>query len=58
MDDTAGGVHARSSCDVTSAPFGAVGDGRHDDTKALRSALVHCDSVLLPKGKQFLGRAY
>jgi polygalacturonase len=44
----------RSACDVTSAPFDAVGDGTHDDTAALRSALEKCDSVLLPQGKSFL----
>lgn len=40
----------RSMCNVTRAPFGAVGDGMHDDTAAARRALKECDSVLLPKG--------
>ena len=44
----------RSTCDVMSVPFHAVGDGLHDDTVALRRALEECDSVLLPKGKSFL----
>lgn len=42
------------ACDVTDPPFAAVGDGRHDDTTAIRSALRFCDSVLLPIGKAFL----
>jgi hypothetical protein len=45
---------SRSTCDVTQAPFAAVGDGKHDDTVALRRALLHCDAVLLPRGKTFL----
>ena len=47
-----GRPHAR--CDVTHGPFAAVGDGKHDDTEAIRSALKQCDSVLLPAGKRFL----
>ena len=43
-----------STCDVTSAPFSAIGDGIHDDTAAIRSALAQCDSVLLPKRRAFL----
>eukprot|EP01050_Picozoa_sp_SAG11_P005013 SAG11_NODE_337_length_10541_cov_14.862574_2_plen_94_part_00 len=42
------------ACDVTDPPFAAVGDGKHDDTAAIRNALQECDSVLLPDGKRFL----
>lgn len=35
------------ACDVTSAAFGAIGDSKHDDTKAIRLALQLCDEVLL-----------
>ena len=53
-DDAALAGRPWGSCDVTHAPFGAVGDGRHVDTAAIRSALLHCDSVLLPRSKTFL----
>ena len=42
------------ACDVTSEPFGAVGDGLSTDTTALRAALESCDEVLLPAGRTFL----
>jgi polygalacturonase len=48
------GSRVRASCDVTEPRFGAVGDGKHDDTQALRSALQDCDEVQLPAGKVFL----
>ena len=35
------------SCDVTSGPFGAVGDGLTKDTVAIRTALLQCDEVTL-----------
>ena len=44
----------RSVCDVTSSSFAAVGDGKKDNTHAIRSALKQCDEVLLPEGKSFL----
>jgi polygalacturonase len=50
--------HIRSdswrACDVTSPAFGAIGDSKHDDTKAIRLALHQCNEVLLPAGKAFL----
>ena len=55
-DDTRSGslrVRPHARCDVTHG-FAAVGDGKHDDTEAIRSALKQCDSVLLPAGKRFL----
>ena len=33
------------SCDVTSGPFRAVGDGLTKDTVAIRTALLQCDEV-------------
>eukprot|EP00041_Stephanoeca_diplocostata_P037171 m.1392281 g.1392281 ORF g.1392281 m.1392281 type:complete len:469 (+) comp24991_c0_seq67:3258-4664(+) len=41
-------------CDVTMAPFNAVGDGRTLDTQSIRSALKNCDEVVLPFSKKFL----
>lgn len=43
-----------SSCEVTSAAFGAVGDGVTSDTAAIRAALEQCDRVILPKGGTYL----
>ena len=48
------GVALGAPCDVTEPRFGAVGDGKHDDTRAIRAALAQCDSVRLPDGKAFL----
>lgn len=41
-------------CDVTSRPFGAVGDGLSKDTTPIRQALSECDEVVLPEFKTFL----
>ena len=41
-------------CDVTSADFGAKGDGTTYDTDAIRKALESCNVVLLPAGHTFL----
>ena len=39
-------------CDVSRR--GAVGDGRHDDSSPIRSALRDCDEVVLPVGHAFV----
>ena len=43
-----------ATCDVTAPPFNAVGNGRHDDTGAIRGALKACGEVTLPADRVFL----
>ncbi len=40
-------------CDVTSARFGAVGDGVSIDTASIRAALTTCNEIVLPAGRVF-----
>ena len=53
-----GGAAATSVCDVTVAPYGAIGDNRTEDTAAVQRALDDstCSTVLLPSGRTFLLR--
>ena len=44
-----------STCDVTKDPFNAKGDGTHNDTAAIASALSTCGgsdggTIIIPKG--------
>ena len=41
-------LHLCAALDVTPEQFGAVGDGDHDDTQALRRAMASCSAV--PRG--------
>ena len=43
-----------SICDVSHAPYAAVGDGIVNDAPAIHRALLDCDEVVLPEGGTYL----